>query len=50
MKCTVKDMTAGKGFAGAVFIPFVPDLPAVVIELKHNKCAESAIDQISWDN
>jgi hypothetical protein len=42
----IKEMTTGKGFADVVFIPFVPDLPAMVIELKHNKCAESAIDQI----
>ena len=42
----IKEMTTGKGFAVVVFIPFVPDLPAMVIELKHNKCAESAIDQI----
>ncbi len=42
----VKEMTAGKGFADVVFIPFVPDIPAMIVELKHNKCAESAIDQI----
>ena len=42
----IKEMTTGKRFADVVFIPFVPDLPAMVIELKHNKCAESAIDQI----
>ena len=42
----IKEMTAGKGFADVVFIPFVPDIPAMIIELKHNKCAQSAIDQI----
>ncbi len=42
----IKEMTTGKGFADVVFIPFVPDIPAMIIELKHNKCAESAIDQI----
>ncbi|HAV00018.1 MAG TPA: AAA family ATPase, partial [Lachnospiraceae bacterium] len=42
----VKEMTAGKGFADVVFIPFVPDLPAMIVELKHNKSAESALDQI----
>lgn len=42
----IKEMTAGNGFADVVFIPFVPDLPAMIIELKHNKCAESALDQI----
>ena len=29
-----------------VFIPYVPDIPAMIIELKHNKSAESALDQI----
>ena len=42
----IKEMTTGKGFADVVFIPFVPDLPAMIIELKHNRCAESALDQI----
>ncbi len=42
----IKEMTTGKGFADVVFIPYVPDLPAMIIELKHNKCAESALDQI----
>jgi hypothetical protein len=42
----VKEMTSGKGFADVVFIPFVPDLPAMIVELKHNKSAESALDQI----
>ena len=42
----IKEMTSGKGFADVVFIPFVPDLPAMIIELKHNKCAESALYQI----
>ena len=42
----IKEMTTGKGFADVVFIPYVPDIPAMIIELKHNKCAESALDQI----
>ncbi len=42
----IKEMTTGKGFADVVYIPYVPDMPALVIELKHNKCADSAIDQI----
>ncbi len=29
-----------------VFIPFVPDIPAMIIELKHNKSADSALKQI----
>ena len=42
----IKEMTTGKGFADVVFIPYVPDIPAMIIELKHNKTAESALRQI----
>ena len=39
-------MTTGKGFADVVFIPFVPNLPAMIIELKRNCSTESALNQI----
>lgn len=42
----VREMTAGKGFADVVFIPFVENMPAMIIELKQNDCAASAIKQI----
>lgn len=42
----VKEMTAGRGFADVVYVPFRQDRPAMIIELKHNKTAESAIEQI----
>ena len=42
----IKEMTTGKGFADVVFMPFAENLPAMIIELKHNKTVESAIDQI----
>ena len=42
----IKEMTTGKGFADVVFIPFVENMPAMIIELKRNDCAESAISQI----
>ena len=41
-----KEMTAGKGFADVVFTPFYPGDPAMIIELKRNQTAESAIFQI----
>ena len=41
-----REATAGKGFADMIYVPFVPGLPALVIELKRNDKAESAIDQI----
>ncbi|MBO6207935.1 MAG: AAA family ATPase [Lachnospiraceae bacterium] len=42
----IKEMTTGKGFADVLFIPYVPDIPALVIELKRNGNADSAINQI----
>ena len=42
----IKEMTAGKGFADVVFIPFVPNIPAMIIELKRNGTTESALNQI----
>ena len=39
-------MTTGKGFADVVFIPFVQNLPAMIIELKRNSSVESALSQI----
>ena len=42
----VKEMTSGKGFADVVYIPLRHGRPSMIIELKHNKTAESAIDQI----
>ncbi len=42
----IREMTTGKGFADVVFLPFVPDMPAMIIELKRNGSAESALEQI----
>ena len=42
----VKEMTAGKGFADVVFIPFIEGDPAIVVELKRNDNPDSAIRQI----
>ena len=42
----VKEMTAGKGFADLTYIPFVPDIPAMIVELKRKHSPESALDQI----
>ena len=41
-----KELTTGKGFADVVYVPVHQDKPALIIELKHNKTAESAIGQI----
>lgn len=42
----IKEMTAGKGFADVTFIPFAPNMPAIIIELKHDKDECSALNQI----
>ena len=44
----VREMTAGKGFSDVTYIPIhpAPERPAMIIELKKNSTAESAIDQI----
>ncbi len=43
-----RELAGGKGFADIVFIPRkkFADKPALVVELKWNKSAKSAIDQI----
>ncbi|MCR5206485.1 MAG: ATP-binding protein [Lachnospiraceae bacterium] len=41
-----KELTTGKGFADVVFVPFTAGLPAMIIELKHNKTSETALNQI----
>ena len=44
---THRELASGKGFADIVFIPRRNvDTPALVIELKYNKCADTAIEQI----
>lgn len=43
----VREMPAGKGFADFVFLPKKNhDKPAMILELKYNKSAKAAIDQI----
>ena len=42
----IKELPTGKGYADLALIPYVPNIPAMIIELKSNKSAESAIKQI----
>ncbi len=42
----VKELPSGKGYADVAFIPYVPNVPAVIIELKRNKSAGTALTQI----
>lgn len=48
----VRELPAGRGFADPVFLPQKnhPDLPALLVELKWNKPAGSAIKQIKEKN
>ncbi len=42
----VNELPAGKGFADCAFIPYKPDVPAIIIELKKDDTVDNAIDQI----
>ena len=44
----IRELPAGKGFADLVFIPRKnhPDKPAMIVELKWDRTADSAIEQI----
>ena len=42
----VSEFPAGKGYADLVFIPYKPNVPAMVVELKAKGAAQSAFDQI----
>ena len=46
----VKECPAGKGIADVVMIPYVPNTPALIIELKRNKCELTALNQIREKN
>ena len=43
-------MTTGKGYADIIMIPFVPNIPALVIELKKDKAVGGAMEQIKDKN
>ena len=45
----VRELPTGRGFADFVFIPkpeYISDYPALIVELKWNKNAETALQQI----
>ena len=42
----VKELPAGKGVADVVMIPYVPNIPALIIELKRNQSEKTALTQI----
>lgn len=45
----IREMTTGRGFADYVFLPkpeYAEEMPALLVELKWNKSAEAALQQI----
>jgi hypothetical protein len=42
----IPELDTGKGYADLVYLPKVPDKPALLIELKYDKDAKTAISQI----
>ena len=42
----VNELPGGKGFADVAFIPYKPDVPAIIIELKKDDTVDAAISQI----
>ena len=49
----IRELPAGKGFADFVFLPkteYVDDYPALLVELKWNKTAQTALKQIKEKN
>ena len=42
----MRSLPAGKGYADVVFIPYVPNVPAMIVELKRNKTTGAALEQI----
>ncbi|MDE7300285.1 MAG: PD-(D/E)XK nuclease domain-containing protein, partial [Lachnospiraceae bacterium] len=47
----IREMPAGHGFADIVFLPLPhTDKPAIVMELKYGKSADSAVQQIKDRN
>ncbi len=42
----IKELPSGKGYADVAFVPYSLGIPAIIVELKNNKSAESALQQI----
>ncbi len=42
----ISELPAGKGYADIAFIPYIPDTPAMIVELKRSSSVETALTQI----
>ena len=42
----ISELPAGKGYADVVFVPYIPNVPAMIVELKRNQNTGAALQQI----
>ncbi len=42
----ISELPAGKGYADVVFLPYIPNVPAMIVELKRNDSTGAALQQI----
>ncbi|MBQ9242802.1 MAG: PD-(D/E)XK nuclease domain-containing protein, partial [Proteobacteria bacterium] len=42
----ISELPAGKGYADVVFIPYIPNVPAMIVEFKRNHSTGAALKQI----
>ncbi|MBQ8037571.1 MAG: PD-(D/E)XK nuclease domain-containing protein, partial [Proteobacteria bacterium] len=42
----ISELPAGKGYADVVFIPYIPNVPAMIVELKRNQSTGAALSQL----
>ncbi len=42
----ISELPAGKGYADVMFIPYIPNVPAMIVELKRNQSTGAALAQI----
>ena len=42
----ISELPAGKGYADVVFVPYIPNVPAMIVELKRNHSTGAALKQI----
>ena len=46
----INELPSGKGFADLAFIPYIADVPAIIIELKKDDIVDTAMDRIKEKN
>ena len=42
----ISELPSGKGYADVVFVPYIPNVPAMIVELKRNHTTGAALQQI----